>query len=283
MQVHHLNCGTMRPFGGRMVDGSAGFLRRAELVCHCLLIDTGTTLALVETGMGSPAVDDPGRWLGERFARLIRPVTTHAETAREQVRALGYDPKDVRHIVLTHLDLDHAGGLVDFPQATVHVYAEELRAFESPRDAAERDRYRAVQFEHGPQWRSYGKLGETWFGFDAVRELDDLQELLLIPLAGHTRGHAGVAVDTGDRWLLHAGDAYFFHGQLEAGMHRPPGLALFEKAMQMDARQRRHNARRLNELVRTHGDEVEVFNAHSSVQLRRQQATASAPSPRADS
>lgn len=40
MRVHHLNCGTMRPFGGRLVDGTGSVLRRAEMVCHCLLLET---------------------------------------------------------------------------------------------------------------------------------------------------------------------------------------------------------------------------------------------------
>ena len=40
---------------------------------------------------------------------------------------------DAGTIVLTHLDLDHAGGLADFPQATVHVSATELRALQAPR------------------------------------------------------------------------------------------------------------------------------------------------------
>jgi glyoxylase-like metal-dependent hydrolase (beta-lactamase superfamily II) len=85
------------------------------------------------------------------------------------------------------------------------VYADELRAFEQPRDNAERTRYRSVQFAHNPKWSSYRDLGEPWFGFTAVREFDGLPpEIMLIPLAGHTRGHAGVAVDTGDGWLLHA-------------------------------------------------------------------------------
>jgi glyoxylase-like metal-dependent hydrolase (beta-lactamase superfamily II) len=34
--------------------------------------------------------------------------------AFEQVRALGFAPNDVRHVLLTHLDRDHAGGLSDF-------------------------------------------------------------------------------------------------------------------------------------------------------------------------
>jgi len=35
------------------------------------------------------------------------------------------DASDVRHIVLTHLGFDHAGGLDDFPAATVHLLRQE--------------------------------------------------------------------------------------------------------------------------------------------------------------
>ncbi len=243
MRVHHLDCGTMRPRGGFLIDGRPGIRRRAEMVCHCLLLETSAGLVLVETGMGSPAGRRPDEWLGRRFVRLTSPVLTEEETAVQQVRRLGFDPRDVRHVVLTHLDLDHVGGLVDFPEATVHVYATELRALRSPRDRAERNRYRGVQFAHGPRWRPYEVGGEPWFGFAAVRELAGLPaEILLVPLAGHTRGHAGVAVDTGRGWLLHAGDAYFFHGQMDpAGPRRPPGIAAFEALVQTERRARLDN------------------------------------------
>lgn len=50
--------------------------------------------------------------------------------------------------------------------------------------------------------------GDEWFGFGSVTVLDD--DVLLIPLQGHTRGHCGVAVRRADGgWLLHAGDSYF--------------------------------------------------------------------------
>jgi hypothetical protein len=39
MTIHHLNCGTMRPFGGRLVSGTGPVLATAELVCHCLLVE----------------------------------------------------------------------------------------------------------------------------------------------------------------------------------------------------------------------------------------------------
>jgi glyoxylase-like metal-dependent hydrolase (beta-lactamase superfamily II) len=275
MRAHHFNCGTMRPPGGRLIDGRPGLARRAEMVCHCLLLESDAGLVLVETGMGTPAVTRPVEWLGRPFVGLVAPRLTEQQTAPAQIRRLGFDPGDVQHIVLTHLDLDHAGGLVDFPDATVHVYARELQALQAPVDAAERYRYRHVQFEHGPNWSAYHDDGERWFGFDAVRELRGLlPDVLLIPLAGHTRGHAGVAVDTGSGWLLHAGDAYFDPGETDlTGPHCPPGLALFEYLTQTDMAARRHNQQRLRELVRDHGDEVTVFCAHSPVELRQAMST----------
>jgi glyoxylase-like metal-dependent hydrolase (beta-lactamase superfamily II) len=270
MRVHHLNCGTMRPIGGKLIDGKPGLFRRAELVCHCLLLETAAGLALIETGVGSPAVTRPAEWLGARFVRLTNPVSDDALTAATQIRQLGLDPADVRDIVVTHLDLDHAGGLVDFPQARVHVYERELQALQNPIDDKERKRYRKIQFEHGPKWTSYRTEGDQWFGFDAVRELDGLPGVLLIPLAGHTRGHAGIAVDTGDGWLLNAGDAVFFHGELDPDSpHCPPGLAFFENFMQTEKTARLDNQRRLRELGKDHGDEVTVFASHDTTAFKR--------------
>src|SRR3546814_15732883 len=33
--------------------------------------------------------------------------------------------QDVRHIIITHLDFDHAGGIEDFPAAAVHLTGRE--------------------------------------------------------------------------------------------------------------------------------------------------------------
>ncbi|HEY3997622.1 MAG TPA: hypothetical protein VGO93_02075 [Candidatus Xenobia bacterium] len=95
-------------------------------------------------------------------------------------------------MVPTHLDSDHAGGLADFPHATVHVHDVELAAAMAPRTRNERSRYPAHQWAHGPQWKEHRMGGESWFGFDGVRTVSE--DVVLIPLMGHTRGHVGVAV-----------------------------------------------------------------------------------------
>ncbi|HWD02304.1 MAG TPA: MBL fold metallo-hydrolase [Amycolatopsis sp.] len=269
MRVHHLNTGTMAPVGGRLVDGHPGLLRRAKLVCHCLLLETSTGLVLVETGMGTPAVTDPVRWLGRWFVTVSQPVPRAEETALSQVRALGFDPADVRDIVLTHLDLDHAGGLVDFPHARVHVYAAELAAYH-----AGNRRYRRVQFAHGPQWTSYPDAGDDWFGFSAVRELTGVPGVALVPLAGHTPGHAGIAVHTDAGWLLNAGDAYFFHSEIDSPAAIPPGLALFERLVQTLPEQRVANQQRLRELRRS--TDVTIFAAHDRTDFERLSAARAA-------
>jgi hypothetical protein len=48
MRVHHLNCGTLRPAGGRYTDGRSPVLARARLVCHCLLAESDAGLVLVD-------------------------------------------------------------------------------------------------------------------------------------------------------------------------------------------------------------------------------------------
>src|SRR3546814_7850402 len=83
---------------------------------------------------------------------------------------------------------------------------------------------------HGPKWQTHSIAGERWNGFDAVRALGDGDdEILLVPLAGHTRGHTGVAIRDNGGWRLHCGDAYFFHTEVEANGHCPPGLSFFQK------------------------------------------------------
>ena len=49
-----------------------------------------------------------------------------------------------------------------------------------------------VEGAHGPLWTEHGAGGEAWFGFTAVRAVGD--DVLLVPLRGHTRGHCAVAV-----------------------------------------------------------------------------------------
>jgi glyoxylase-like metal-dependent hydrolase (beta-lactamase superfamily II) len=84
-------------------------------------------------------------------------------------------------------------------------------------------------------------------------------------------------VKTQDGWLLHAGDAYFAHDEVHAPKWRcPPGLAMFQNIVQIDGKTRIHNQKRLRELVREHGHQVQVICAHDTGEFTRAQASSAA-------
>ena len=187
------------------------------------------------------------------------------ETAVRQIERLGYQAADVRHILLTHLDFDHAGGLEDFPNATVHLMDAEYRAATGPRDGfVPRNRYRPAQFNGVRRWKRYGGQGEAWFGFPAVRDIEGVPpEILFVPLPGHSWGYAGIAVQAENRWLLHAGDAYFYRHEMRGAKRRcTPGLRAYQRMMEVDRARRLANQERLRQLSVDRAAEVSIICAH---------------------
>jgi glyoxylase-like metal-dependent hydrolase (beta-lactamase superfamily II) len=171
--------------------------------------------------------------------------------------------------MLTHLDFDHAGGLDDFPQARVHMLQQERDYALRQKTWLDRQRFRPQQWGTKGNWLVYpSSQGEGWYGFDAVRQLAGLPpEILMVPLPGHTHGHAGVAIRRDGRWLLQTGDAYFWHEEMDPQHPRcTPGLRMYQTLMEKDRRQRLANQRRLRELRRQHGSEVEVFCSHDPIE-----------------
>ncbi|MGP1371178.1 MAG: MBL fold metallo-hydrolase [Almyronema sp.] len=251
------------------MSGRGSLLAIAELVCHCLLIETEVGLVLVDTGLGLDDVQRARSRLPGSFLFWANPRLDPQETALRQVERLGYCREDVRHILVTHLDFDHAGGIYDFPQAKVHVLASEYQAATTPDRWINRFRYRGRQSGRSPNWIFHEAIGEPWFGFEAIRPLPEVSTLLFIPLQGHSWGHAGVAVQTDQGWLLHAGDAYFFRDEIHAHPpYCPIGLRLFQACLAADRQARRHNQQRLRQLA-AEQTSVQIFSAHDPVEFYR--------------
>src|SRR3954470_8347889 len=127
MRTHHLNCISACPLGGALMDGHSYSLR-GRLACHCILLELDDTLVLIDTGYGLRDIASPATRLSKFFLSLMSPDFRTEMTAIRQIERLGFRAADVQHIVLTHLDFDHAGGLDDFPHATVHMMAAEREA-----------------------------------------------------------------------------------------------------------------------------------------------------------
>ena len=259
MKVHHLNCGTMHPPRG------------APCVCHVLLVETDNGLVLVDSGFGLHDCADPTGRVGPSASSRGRFVPT--ETAARQVERLGFRREDVRHIVLTHFDIDHIGGLADFPDAQVHVTSAEVVGAFTHRPARRRTGYRRRMGRTAPPSSSTTPTGESWRGFAAAKELDEIAPgIVLVSLPGHTRGHACIAVDAGHRWVLHCGDAFYHYGSLD-GTHVPRTLWTMETAVAFDRKKMRDNHSRLAELYRRAEDDLFIVSAHDSALFERAKAT----------
>ena len=245
----------------------------APMVCHVLLIETDNGLVLVDSGFGTLDCDDPRRVGPNR--RMVRAILRHDETAAHQIERLGFAREDVRHIIITHLDMDHAGGMSDFPGAQIHLTAAEaLGAIRAP-TRREKVRYRSVQWAHEPAIVEHDPRGEKWRGFAAAKELTEISPgIALVSLPGHTRGHACVAVDAGHRWVLHAGDAFYHYGTLDGRTPVPRALTAMESLVAFDRKAVLANHARLTELYQRHDPDLLVVCAHDPTLLEQARATA---------
>lgn len=194
MQVHHINCGAMQLYGGALFDGQSPIAGPAEMTCHCLVLETEAGLVLVDTGTVSDDPQHDAAVLSDVVQVLDRPRLNRSEAAVAHIRRMGHKPEDVAHIVMTHMDFDHAAGLRDFPKARIHLSAVEAEAARDPRTPKARSRYRAGQWSKTQsRWHSYAAFSVDWMGLPATA-LDALPGLMLVSLPGHTKGHCGVAI-----------------------------------------------------------------------------------------
>jgi N-acyl homoserine lactone hydrolase len=178
-----------------------------------IVVDTGETARVAEPGYFTP-------W--HPYYRLgLREWVAPDQEIGPQLRRLGFDPVDVRWVVLTHFHTDHAGGLAHFAHSEI---VTSRRAFEEARGLAGKvrgflpHRWPAgfaptlVDFASGP------------FGpFPASTRLTEAGDVHLLPTPGHTGGHLSVALEEDETVVFLAGDASYTQSLMLEG--RSDGVA----------------------------------------------------------
>ncbi len=247
-EIHHLNCvKIVSPIN----DNVCG---------HCLLLKEDDKLILVDTGIGLLDTLNPIERIGQQLIDIVGYRFDENQTEVRQIENLGLDPEKVTDCIISHLDNDHIGGLVDFPNAIVHVGIEEFENFNSGNP-----RYLKAPLSHNPTIKTYKKSNFDWFGFDARKISADIEtEIFLIPLFGHTLGHCGVALKADNKWLFYIADAYYMRVELNDSNHPVNELA----KMRADNNDLRiATVDKIRKLVNDH-PEIEVFGYHDIEEFR---------------
>lgn len=237
------------------------------LVCHVLLVETATSLVLVDSGFGSEDCANPARRLGA-WRHILRPSLDLHETAAAAVERLGFRRDDVRHIILTHFDVDHVGGIADFPHAKVHANSLDIELVVRNPSLRNRIRYNRHQWDHNPILVGHDPRPETWEGFHGVTPLAEIGDgVLLINVPGHTPGHSAVAVESSEGWVLHCGDAFYHHSTI-TGRGTTPLLLRAQEALVASSRADLYrNHSRLRELAHRNDRHISVVCSHDPQML----------------
>ncbi len=164
-----------------------------------IVVDTGDTARTAVSGYFP--------WWHPYYRLGVKLYVQPEEEIGPQLRQIGFEPGDVRWLVLTHLHTDHAGGLHHFPQAEILVSRTE--------------------YEQASGWigRLNGYLPHRWPAWFAPRLVDFAPEPIgpfpasipltqsgdvrLVATPGHTAGHLSVVVQADDRAFFIAGDTSY--------------------------------------------------------------------------
>ena len=186
------------------LDGyPAGTTDRIPIPGWLLELDDGR-LVLFDTGFDPSA--DPDELA---FPGFPAPDVTALPDA---VTAAGYDLGDVGDVVLSHMMVDHAGGLRTLrPDTTVWVQQAEWEYATGGR--ADSGAYRA---------RDLDGIAVRICPIDGPAEL--WPGVHMVPTPGHCPGHQSLAVELGDSWIVLAADAADLQTNLADRI--PPGILL---------------------------------------------------------
>ena len=223
MRIHAIQTGSVQIKSAQISARGHGLARRIAplfdqnwsnwLPVYAFAIEHRDGVILVDSGSNAGLKSLPG-W-HPYFRLAVRFDIQREQEIGPQLRALGIAPQDVKTIVLTHMHIDHDGGLADFARSEVLVSPGELNG---ARGIAGQVRgYLPQRWPPGFDPRPLALADEPYGPFPKSWRLTADGTVIAIPTPGHTPHHLSVVVEDGDRAFVIAGDASYSESNMLTG------------------------------------------------------------------
>jgi len=226
MRIHAIQTGTVKVKSAQVEGRGHGpidvFLdsQWSEwLPTYVWVIEHREGIIVVDTGQGAHLLDHTK----EMHPYIRWEVGFRIERDQEigpQLRAMGIAPRDIKKVVLTHLHIDHDGGLAHFPNTEILVEAGE---FQRARGMLGRIRgYLPNRWPKGFDPTPIQLESQPFGPFARSRHLTQAGDVTVVATPGHTANHISVvAQDDGLTYFL-AGDTSYNQALMIAG--KPDGV-----------------------------------------------------------
>jgi N-acyl homoserine lactone hydrolase len=184
-----------------------------------LLEHPGAGPVLIDTGLHPSVAVKPAESLGRVGTLAFRDLQMDpGQALPAQLRERGIEPASVATVVMTHMHVDHASGVSEFPDATFVVSRSE---WDAATTQGQMHGYATRQFDHAFDYRlldfdATGQGGPKSFsGFARSFDLFGDGSVRTVYTPGHTLGHMSVVVRTEGGEVLVAGDAIYLRRNLD--------------------------------------------------------------------
>ncbi len=181
---------------------TAGKDEKIDIPVPYFLLDLGKEKILIDSGIAKQENSSAGL-----------SVIKDAQDPIQSLSKLGISREEITYIIHTHLHFDHAANTKLFPNASVIVQLEELRAAFFPNPG----------IKHGYVEQDIKHPGIKWKPIVGVKSMFD-NNVLIIPTPGHTPGHQSILIRLKNHSpVIIAGDVAPLKDNVELGI--PPGVA----------------------------------------------------------
>jgi glyoxylase-like metal-dependent hydrolase (beta-lactamase superfamily II) len=187
-----------------------------EVPVPFLLIDHPKGKILFDTGLAYETIHNKLEHWGEAIVSVYNPVMTEEQWCVNAIQNVGCAPEDIDLVILSHLHLDHAGCIGQFPNAKYLVQRDELHYAYVP-DSYMKGAYIRKDFDKEVDW----VILEGWQ--DDRYDLFGDGSIIIYFTPGHSPGHQSILVNLPNSGsMFFAADSCYTQENLDQGIL--PGL-----------------------------------------------------------